>query len=136
MVSAVEAVAGHEQVAEATAVRKLLRMGAERYVAMLYQEGRITLPEAAQRLGVDLIGAADLLADQGVHGNLQATIEQVRSSDHALPWYGERDLRAFLNCGLLQHGFLRLKFPWQPRFRPSAGAVPAISVPPWTWQRE
>lgn len=54
------------------AVRKLLSNGAQAYVARLYEQGRITLREAAGRLGTDLIGAVDPLAEHGVRGNLQA----------------------------------------------------------------
>lgn len=72
MVHSVEFVAANEQVEEAVAVRKLLRMGAEAYVSRLYEHGRITLREAAERLGTDLIGAVDLLAEHGIRGNLQA----------------------------------------------------------------
>jgi hypothetical protein len=43
--------------------------------------------------------------------HLETFLQQVRTSDHVLPWYVERDLRAFLDCGLLQHGFLRLRCP-------------------------
>ena len=43
--------------------------------------------------------------------HLETFLQQVRTSDHALPWYVERDLRAFLDCGVLAHGFLRLRCP-------------------------
>jgi len=72
MVKSVAFVAASEQVEEAVAVRKLIRMGAETYVSRLYGQGRITLREAAERLGTDLTGALDLLAEHGVRGNLQA----------------------------------------------------------------
>jgi hypothetical protein len=43
--------------------------------------------------------------------HLETFLQQVRTSDHALPWYVERDLRAFLDCGILARGFLRLRCP-------------------------
>jgi len=43
--------------------------------------------------------------------HLETFLQQARTSDHALPWYVERDLRAFLDCGILAHGFLRLRCP-------------------------
>ena len=43
--------------------------------------------------------------------HLETFLQQARSSDHTLPWYVERDLRAFLKCGVLAHGFLRLRCP-------------------------
>ena len=75
---------------------------------------------------------------------LETFLQQARSSDHTLPWYVERDLRAFLNCGILQHGFLRLRcpachdsrlVPFSCKRRPSAPAAWAAAwpTPPRAW---
>lgn len=43
--------------------------------------------------------------------HLETFLQQARTSDHALPWYVERDPRAYLNCGVLARGFLRPRCP-------------------------
>ena len=62
-----------EHIDEAPAIRKLLRLGLETYVANLYGAGRLTLREAAQRLGLCLGDTIELLRERGVSGNLTAT---------------------------------------------------------------
>lgn len=54
------------------AIRKLIRTGLENYVASLYRQGAITLREASNRLGLNLVETLDRLADHGVKGNLEA----------------------------------------------------------------
>jgi hypothetical protein len=41
--------------------------------------------------------------------NLETFLDRARTEDHALPWYVEKALRDFLACGVLGHGFVRLK---------------------------
>ena len=72
MMRTIQFVAATEHVEDAVAIRKLIQTGAETYVARLYEQGRITLREAAARLGTDLTGALDLMMEHGVRGNLQA----------------------------------------------------------------
>ena len=61
-----------EHIEEASALRKLLRMGLETYLAGLYAQGRITLREAALKLGRSLSDTLDLFLERGVRGNLTA----------------------------------------------------------------
>ena len=42
-------------------------------------------------------------------GHLQTFLAQVRSADRQLPAYVERELRAYLECGILVHGFMRVR---------------------------
>jgi len=72
MLTAIELVERREHVEESTAIRKLIRTGLETYTARLYRQGHITLRELADRLGLDLIAATELLLDYGVKGNLDA----------------------------------------------------------------
>ena len=61
-----------EHIEESAAIRKLIHTGLETYVARLYRQGSLTLREAAERLGLDLVDTIDLLLDHGVKGNLDA----------------------------------------------------------------
>ena len=81
MLRAIELVEDREHIEESTAIRKLIRTGLETYVARLYREGAVTLREAADRLGLDLVATLDLLMDYGVKGNLDAA-DVLRSIDH------------------------------------------------------
>jgi len=71
LLSSIELVEKNEHIEEAAAIRKLLRIGLETYVADLYRQGRLTLREAAERLGINHIAMLDLLLDHGISGNLQ-----------------------------------------------------------------
>ena len=62
-----------EKIEEATAMRKLMRVGFETYVSNLYKQGRVTLREAARLLNVDLIEAMNIFLDAGIKGNLNAS---------------------------------------------------------------
>jgi ribosomal protein S27E len=46
---------------------------------------------------------------QVVAGHLETFLAQLRASDRQLPAHVERELRAFLERGILAHGFLRLR---------------------------
>lgn len=73
MMMAIEFVERREHIEESTAIRKLIRTGVETYTAQLYGQGQLTLREAANRLGLDLVETTDLLLGYGVKGNLDAT---------------------------------------------------------------
>ncbi|OGV71256.1 MAG: hypothetical protein A3K19_18935 [Lentisphaerae bacterium RIFOXYB12_FULL_65_16] len=61
-----------EHVEQATAIRKLLRLGLETYVALQYRQGKLTLAEAAENLNLPAIETFELLIERGVNGNLDA----------------------------------------------------------------
>jgi hypothetical protein len=61
-----------EHIEEAAAIRKLIRIGLERYVGNLYEQGQLTLREAATQLHLSLPEAMDCLLAHGVTGNLGA----------------------------------------------------------------
>ena len=73
LLTAIAVVEQTEHLDEAPAIRKLLRLVLETYVANLYGAGRLTLREAAQRLGLCLGDTIDLMRECGVSGNLTAT---------------------------------------------------------------
>ena len=45
---------------------------------------------------------------QTVCENLETFLARARDGDHPVPYFVEREFRAYLNCGILAHGFLRL----------------------------
>jgi len=73
LLAAITAVEEKEHLDEAPAIRKLLRLGLESYVADLYRDGRLTLREVAARLGLSPAAALDVLCERGVPGNLTAS---------------------------------------------------------------
>ncbi len=81
LAAAIRTVGEAEHVEEATAMRKLLRMGFELYTAGLYREGRITLRQAARRLHHPLSETLDLFHRLGIKGNVSAqdTLDSLRS---------------------------------------------------------
>ena len=42
-------------------------------------------------------------------GHLEGFLDRFRSSDRQLPAYVERELRAYLECGILNYGFMRVR---------------------------
>ena len=44
-----------------------------------------------------------------VSANLETFLERTRTEEHQLPSHVERELRAYLECGILAHGFVRLR---------------------------
>jgi ribosomal protein S27E len=48
---------------------------------------------------------------QVVADHLETFLQQARSAEHGLPAYVESELRAYLQCGVLAHGFVRLRCP-------------------------
>lgn len=73
IMTAIEVVEKEEKIEEATAMRKLLKIGFEFYVANLYKQGKVTLKEASQLLNVNQIEAIDIFLEAGVKGNLDAS---------------------------------------------------------------
>ncbi len=73
MISAIELVEKEEKIEESTAMRKLMRIGFETYIANLYRQGKVTLREAARLLDVNQIEAINLFLDAGIKGNLNAS---------------------------------------------------------------
>ena len=72
MLSAVELVKKEEKIEEATAMRKLMKIGFEVYLGNLYRLGKITLREAAQLLNMNQSETIDMFLDMGIKGNLDA----------------------------------------------------------------
>jgi predicted HTH domain antitoxin len=73
MMSAIELVEKEEKIEEATAMRKLMRIGFEAYVGNLYKQGKVTLREAARLLNVNQIEAMNIFLDAGIKGNLDTS---------------------------------------------------------------
>ncbi len=61
-----------EQVEEATAMRKLMRMGYHLFLAEQYRAGRLTLREVARRMELSLSETLEALQRLGVTGNTGA----------------------------------------------------------------
>ena len=73
MLTALDLVEKEEKIEEATAMRKLMRIGFETYVGNLYKQGRVTLREAARLLNLDQIETMNIFLDAGIKGNLDAS---------------------------------------------------------------
>ncbi|MFA7566349.1 MAG: hypothetical protein WCY01_04930 [Alkalispirochaeta sp.] len=69
---AVQELSVAEHIEEATAMRKLLSMGYERFLADQYRAGHISLREVASRLEVSLSDALERLQHLGITGNTGA----------------------------------------------------------------
>lgn len=46
---------------------------------------------------------------QVLSGHLETFLEGLRATDHQLPRHVEQELRAYLKCGILSYGFLRVR---------------------------
>jgi predicted HTH domain antitoxin len=81
LATAVHDVGAREDIEDSTAMRKLLRMGYDAYLAEQYRLGRLTLREMARRMGVSLSEALDVLRQRGINGNVTAddTLESLKS---------------------------------------------------------
>jgi hypothetical protein len=81
LVQAIRELGAAEHIEESTAMRKLLRMGYELYLAEQYRVGRISLRDAAGRLGVSLSETLEALQHLGITGNTGAddTLSSLRS---------------------------------------------------------
>jgi hypothetical protein len=76
MLDAVRELGSAEHIEEATAMRKLMRMGYNLFLAEQYRAGRLTLREVARRMELPLSEALEALQRLGISGNT--------SSDDAL----------------------------------------------------
>ena len=70
LAGAVRDVGSTEHIQESAAMRKLLFLGDERYLADRYRAGEITVWEMVRQLGTSLSEALDLLQRQGIAGNV------------------------------------------------------------------
>lgn len=61
-----------EKIESTQSLRKLARLGFESYIARKYQEGQMTLRDAAGLLNMPLSETLDLLCLLGVKGNIRA----------------------------------------------------------------
>jgi hypothetical protein len=73
MVAALDLVEKEEKIEEATAMRKLMKIGFETYVGNLYKQGKVTLREAARLLNLNQIETMNIFLDAGIKGNLDAS---------------------------------------------------------------
>jgi hypothetical protein len=71
MERAIEYVAQSEKLEKTQSFRKLTRIGFECYVARSYEEGRLTLREAADLLNLILSETIDLFSAMGIKGNIR-----------------------------------------------------------------
>jgi len=71
-----------EDVDESTAIRQFIKLGVMWYVVELYKRGKITLGEAAELSGISLRRMLDILAEQGVKGNVKMN-QQIKAMDYA-----------------------------------------------------
>jgi len=76
--AAVKRVAEREGLDRSTALRRIVSVGLDRYVAQLFAVGQISLREAAEWLDVPVRVAMDRLADAGAGGNV--TWEDARAA--------------------------------------------------------
>jgi hypothetical protein len=81
LVSAIREIGHAEQIEEAAAMRKLLRMGYGLYLAEQYRAGRRSLRDVADRLELSLSETLDALQHLGIRGNTGAddTLASYRS---------------------------------------------------------
>jgi hypothetical protein len=81
LTSAIRNVGKTEHIEESTAMRKLLSMGYELYLAGQYRNGAVSLREVARNLDISLSDAIDRLRRLGISGNLSAddTLQSLRS---------------------------------------------------------
>lgn len=78
LLNAVALVEKEEKIEETTAIRKLMTIGFETYVAEKYRTGSISLAAAARLLDRNQIEILDILAQHGIKGNLD-TADIMRS---------------------------------------------------------
>lgn len=70
LLDAIALVEKEEKIEETTAVRKLIKIGYESYLAELYDAGKLSLADVARRLRITQIEAIDMLMQKGIRGNL------------------------------------------------------------------
>jgi len=81
LTDAVREVGRYEHIEEATAMRKLLSMGYEAYLAELYRRGTVSIRDVAGRLDVPITEALAKLQQLGISGNVSAddTLRSLKS---------------------------------------------------------
>jgi hypothetical protein len=72
LVEAVREIGTAEHVEESTAMRKLLKMGYDLYVAEQYRAGRVSLRDVAARMNLPLSETLEALRRLGITGNTGA----------------------------------------------------------------
>jgi predicted HTH domain antitoxin len=70
LLDAVALVEKEEKIEETTAIRKLIAIGFETYVAERYRSGKVSLADASRLLGLNQIETLQLFSDHGIKGNL------------------------------------------------------------------
>lgn len=70
LLKAIERVAEREGLDRSTVLRRIVTSGLDRYVADLYTDGKISLREAVDWLGVPVRVAMERLAEAGVRGKI------------------------------------------------------------------
>lgn len=70
LLDAVALVEKEEKIEETTAIRKLIAIGFETYVAERYRSGRVSLAVASRLLGLNQIETLHLFSEHGIKGNL------------------------------------------------------------------
>lgn len=68
----VEYVARSEKLEKTQSLRKLMRLGFEYYVAKSYENGKITLREAANLLNHTHSETIDIFLEMGIKGNIRS----------------------------------------------------------------
>lgn len=69
---AIKYVSNAEKIENTQSLRKLARLGFDLYVAKNYQNGQITLREAAELLNLTISETLDILGRMGVKGNIHS----------------------------------------------------------------
>ena len=70
LLDAVALVEKEEKIEETTAIRKLIAIGFETYVAERYRSGKVSLAVASRLLGLNQIETLNLFSEHGIKGNL------------------------------------------------------------------
>ncbi len=70
---AISLIEKEEKIEESTAMRKLIRIGFETYIGILYKDGKITLRRAARLLRRNQLETMNLFLDAGIKGNLDVS---------------------------------------------------------------
>ena len=80
--NAIEYVARSEKIEKSQSLRKLTRIGFECYVARSYEQGKLTLREAARLLKLPISETIDILSEMGVKGNIRSSevLESLRAT--------------------------------------------------------
>jgi len=73
LLEAITIVEKEEKIEETTAIRKLIKIGYETYVADLYKAGKLSLADISRYLAISQIEALELLLNRGIKGNLDAS---------------------------------------------------------------